>query len=243
MYENPQFGSTNSLDCAGQSPLVVVRGGRPNENQASLGYSEDGGRTWQPMKIPAGVTRPSGDEHPAITVSADGSTFMVSTPIPVFSRDRGKSWNEVRGLFQGARPVADRVDPSAFYAINFNNGRIFISSDGGATFSGSAMKGLPADIRGDEPTWHEGPWPLAATPGKSHDLWFISGGALYHSDDGGKDFAKADGSLDVQFISFGKAAKGKDYPAIFVVASLRGSGRNQGDLAVRRHGRVMGSRE
>jgi xyloglucan-specific exo-beta-1,4-glucanase len=220
MYENPQFNSTVSLDCAGQNPLVVVRGGQPNADQASLGYSEDGGRSWQPLSVPPSATRPGGNDHPAITVSADGSTFMVNTPIPVFTRDHGKSWTPVKGSFDGARPIADRVDPSAFYAINFNNGRLFISTDGGATFKSVIVKGLPPDIRGDEPTWHEGPWPLAATPGIPHDLWVISGGTLYHSGDGGENFAKADGSLNVQFISFGKAAKGRDYPSIFVVASL-----------------------
>jgi xyloglucan-specific exo-beta-1,4-glucanase len=219
MYENPQFGSTVSLDCAGQNPLVIVRGGQPNGDQASLGYSEDGGRSWQPLKIPYLAGRRFDIEHPPITVCADGSTFMVSTPIPVFTRDRGKNWIQVKGLFYDARPIADRVDPSAFYAMNFNSGRLFVSTDGGASFKNFTVKGLPADIRGDEPTWHEGPWPLVATPGKPHDLWFISGGTLYHSADGGKNFAKADGTLNVQFISFGKAAEGTDYPSIFVVAS------------------------
>jgi photosystem II stability/assembly factor-like uncharacterized protein len=220
MYENPQFASTTSLDCAGENPLVVVRGGQPNDDQASLGYSEDGGRTWEPLKILGGYAgRQSGDGHPPITVSADGSTFMVSTPIPVLTRDHGRNWTQARGLFYGARPIADRVDPRTFYAINFKNGKLFTSTDGGATFKGSSLKGLPADIGGDEPTWHEGPWPLVATPGKSHDLWFVSGGTLYHSADGGQHFMKAEGSLDVQFIGFGKAPKGKDYPSIFVVAS------------------------
>ena len=124
-------------------------------------------------------------------------------------------------MFPGAGPIADRVDPPTFYAINFNTGKLFTSTDGGATFTSSNTNGLPADLRGDEPAWHEGPWPLVATPGKPHDLWLISRGALYHSNDGGKNFAKADNSLNVQFISFGKAAEGREYPSIFVVASLR----------------------
>ena len=65
---------------------------------------------------------------------------MVSTPIPVFTRDRGKNWIQVKGLFYDARPIADRVDPSAFYAMNFTNGRLFISTDGGATFKSFKCK-------------------------------------------------------------------------------------------------------
>ena len=47
MYQNPQFGNTNTIDYAELKPNVIVRSGRPNEGQAALGFSEDGGKTWQ----------------------------------------------------------------------------------------------------------------------------------------------------------------------------------------------------
>ncbi|MGA2443151.1 MAG: hypothetical protein ABSH08_19535 [Tepidisphaeraceae bacterium] len=221
MYENPQFGTTISLDYAGDQPLVIVRGGRPNGGQASLGYSENGGHSWQPMTIPADAGR--GRRAPStIIVSADGKTFMVMTPTPLTTQDRGNTWTEVEGLPRGDRPVADRVDPSAFYALDFKAGRVFISSDGGATFKVSTVKGLPTSIAGDEPTWREGPWPLVATLGKPHDLWLVSGAGLYHSSDGGRVFARVDSALKAELISFGKAAEGTDYPSIFAIGTMGG---------------------
>ncbi len=172
------------------------------------------------MKMSGTFRRRRRDESPAIIVSADGATFMAMTPIPVFTRDHGKSWTRVKGLFTGARPVADRVDPLAFYAIDFATGRFFTSTDGGAIFKASKTHGLPGDIADDEPTWHEGPWPLMATPGKPRDLWFIDNGTLYHSADGGNFFARINNPLHVELLSFGKAAAGKDYPSLFAVASL-----------------------
>jgi len=223
MYENPQFGSTITLDSAGEKPLVVVRGGQPNDGQASLGYSINGGRSWQPMTVPPGAGRQSDDDHPAITVSADGRTFMVMTPVPIITRDHGATWIPVKGLFEGARAVADRADPSAFYAINFKTGTLFTSADGGATFKASGVQGLPADISGDQPSWREGPWPLLATPGKAHDLWFNVNTGLYHSPGGGKSFSRVDNRLQIGLLSFGKAAIGSNYPSLFAIASLKSS--------------------
>jgi photosystem II stability/assembly factor-like uncharacterized protein len=223
MYENPQFGTTFSLDYAEVQPLVIVRGGQPNEGQASLGYSEDGGHSWRPMTIPENTGRPRRAPS-TIIVSADGKTFMVIAPTPLITRDRGKTWTQVRGLPRGDHAVADRVDPSAFYALDFKTGRLFISSDGGATFAVSAVNGLPASIAGDEPPiWREhDAWPLVATLGKPHDLWLVSGTGLYHSSDGGGVFARADSALKAEFISFGKAAEGKDYPSIFAIGTMDG---------------------
>ena len=91
MYQHPQFGSTVTLDCAGERPLVIVRGGQPNEEQASLGYSMDGGHSWKPLSIPSNLRRQRRNERPAITVSADGNTFMVVTRTPLITRDRGEN--------------------------------------------------------------------------------------------------------------------------------------------------------
>jgi xyloglucan-specific exo-beta-1,4-glucanase len=219
MYENPQFNSTFCIDYAELRPSTIVRAGTPNEDQASLGYSLNGGRSWQPMSIPSNLGRQLDNDHPPITLSADGRTFIVGTPIPLFTRDFGKTWAQVHGLPLNARPIPDRVDPNFFYAIDFQNRKILTSSDQGVTFTPSEISGLPTDISADKPFWHAGPWPLLATPGKAHDLWFISAGSLYHSIDGGQDFLKANASLNVQFMSFGKAAPGRDYPSLFVVAS------------------------
>ena len=154
-----------------------------------------------------------------IVTSADGKTFVVMTRGPVLTRDRGKSWIKIRGLSKTGRPVADRVDPRRFYAVDFEKGIVLASSDGGASFKPLATKGLPADISGDEPDWREIAWPLMATPGKRDDLWYLTRHWLFHSMDGGKFFTEAKSDLRVKALAFGKAPKGKTYPALFAIGA------------------------
>jgi xyloglucan-specific exo-beta-1,4-glucanase len=226
MYMNPRFTTTVTIDYAGAKGDVIVRSGHPSkQGDASLAYSDDAGHSWQPIESPpddappptAGRRRREGP--PAIIVSADGSTFMVMTHRPVLTRDRGKSWTKVTGLPEGGRPVADRVDPSRFYSLDFNTGKMFVSTDAGATFAAVNTTGLPSDIKPDRPTWSEAPWPLCATPDKANDLWFVSKSGLYHSPDGGKSFEKSAGGLAVEYLGFGKSPAGKDYPALFATGT------------------------
>src|SRR5688572_18306591 len=117
MFTNPMFGNTNTLDCAGLAPHVIVRSGRPHEGESRVGYSEDGGASWKPLTLPAAPSGRVADTP--IAVSADGKTFIVLSPAPVMTCDGGETWVDVQGLPRGARPVADRVDSLRFYAINF----------------------------------------------------------------------------------------------------------------------------
>lgn len=219
MYDNPRFGNTNTLDYAGNQPNLIVRSGQSSPDQATLAYSEDGGQTWRPLRIPPAPAAPGARPRvtPALIVSADGSTFMALTRTPLLTRDRGKTWIPTQGLPEGIRPVGDRVDPLTFYALDFSNGRLYVSRDGGASFEASECKGLPNDIRADPPSWHEAAWPLHATPGRRGELWLISKKGLFHSRDSGANFSRVDGDIDVEMLSFGKAPPGADHPALFAV--------------------------
>jgi len=218
MYDNPRFDTTTTIDYAGENPRVIVRSGSPSDSQAALAYSEDGGWSWKPLTLGPSAGRRS-HRHPAIIVSADGATFMVMTPIPMITRDNGKTWTRAQGLPQNIRPVADRVDPSAFYAIDFTGSKFFASTDGGADFTALNSTGLPTDLSSEQPTWAEAPWPLVATLNKPHDLWYAGQHALYHSTDGGQNFAVIDSPVHVEMLSFGKPPAGSDYPALFAVGT------------------------
>jgi photosystem II stability/assembly factor-like uncharacterized protein len=231
MYSNPRFGNTETIDYAGLKPSVIVRSGRSSQGEAPLGWSDDGGRTWRPLDIPAdGLRQPTTSPQtsrrrrstPAIVVSADGATFVVMTRTPMLTRDRGKSWMPVQGLPEGGRPVADRVDPNRFYSIDFDSGELYVSTDGGATFGATEPTGLPRDIRADRPASSEAAWPLQATHGETGDLWFVGKSGLFHSTDSGKTFERIDGGPDVTHLSFGKAPPGSDYPALFAVGTMNG---------------------
>ena len=62
---------------------------------------------------------------------------------------------------------------------------------------------------------------LAATTGIEGDLWFGSRAeGLFHSTDGGVSFSKLDTIDGVEALGFGKAAPGKDFPAIFLLGTI-----------------------
>lgn len=232
MLTGPLFANTNSIRYAARSPNVVVRSGTPPHRAEgpapTLAWSEDYGKSWQPLTIPPldfGGTAKRYDltGNNAITVSADGSTFVFMAPIAQISRDRGRHWTGVKGLPPGVRPVADRVNGKVFYALDFANGEIFVSRDGGATFKPQNTRGLPEDIRPDEPTNREQAWPLLATPGHEGELWLVSQKGLYRSTDGGRSFKIVISNIAVEQMDFGKPAPGKDGgPALFAIGSRDG---------------------
>jgi hypothetical protein len=67
--------------------------------------------SWWSIRKPAHNNKPGSI---AIVASADGKRFMLTTPVPLWTQDRGKDWHAVKGLPQNTRPVADKRDPAAF---------------------------------------------------------------------------------------------------------------------------------
>jgi len=139
------------------------------------------------------------------------------TATPQITRDRGKTWSAVSGLPANGRPIADRVNAARFYALDFNNGALFISSDGGATFAATPTTGLPADISRDRANGAESAWTFRATDGREGDLWLVSGQGLFHSATGGKTFSATGGALRVELLSFGRAPPAKTYFSLFAI--------------------------
>jgi photosystem II stability/assembly factor-like uncharacterized protein len=213
MFSHPAFDNTNTVDYAGANPRIVVRSGAPHADGMSLAWSDDYGGSWQPLAREVGS---KGDV--SIITSADGNVFVVMTPVPLLSRDRGKTWKPLN-LPPSSHVIADREDPQRFYALDFEQATLWSSNDSGVTFKPLASKGLPRTIRADAPSNPEVPVPLLAVPGRSGDLWLLSQGRLFHSLDGGHSFQAVSNDLSIARLSFGKAPDNGDYPALYAIAS------------------------
>ncbi len=233
MHLNPRLTNTNNLDYAGQRPEVVVRSGSLHAEHrgegASLAWSGDGGHSWTPLRVlplklgdsPARRFDLTGDA--AIDVSADGGVFAVATPVGVVTRDRGESWQVPDGLPAFARMTADKVDPELFYAVDFAANTVLVSRDGARSFAPAAGKGLPRELAWNPARKREAQYPLKADPRRAGHLWFLLGGALYHSADGAGSFRRATGrDAAIEEFGLGLHAPDRDLPALYAVATVEG---------------------
>lgn len=222
--------NTNQIDYAGLKPLVLVRSGTGRNlgpDDATLAFSEDGGRRWAALRIPpqqigteaAKRYDLSGDA--SIVTSADGSAFIVNTPQVMITRDRGRSWAAPAGLPFGARVVADKQDPSLLLAIDWQSSRLFTSRDGGSHFEVLPTRGLP-DLASSKPRNREVPFPLVADPLRSAHLWLLLNGSLWRSTDGGASFSPASRAIRIDRFGLGKGAENASDPALYATGELGG---------------------
>ena len=236
-FDNPRFGNTNSVASGENNPDIVVRVGKATNNNSSknIGFSIDGGKTWQPT-----ATQPKPEcSLGNIAVSSDGTTWIwapaqvrggnrttpgVAQPMQVFfTIDKGASWNECKGIPGNTRTVADRVNPKKFYAINLFGGKLYTSNDGGANFTEKDLK-LPGGIpqRGNRGDTRGGQDRIYTAPGKEGDLWIAAFDGLYHATDADNSFTKLDGVQEISAFGFGKAKTGANYSALYLIGTVNG---------------------
>jgi len=134
-YAGPRLTNGESIDYAGQAPLVVVRSGTIRhrvKNEVRAAYSLDGGKTWASFVNEP----PEGEGAGHIAISADGKR-VIWTPWKSgawITTDFGKQWLRVKGVSDGAVIEADRVDENTFYAFDHASGKLYASNDGGIGF-------------------------------------------------------------------------------------------------------------
>jgi hypothetical protein len=227
----PFLGNTHDVSGGELNANVIVRVGRPRGSGA-IGYSLDGGKTWQE---PASVPDPAATAG-HIAVSADGRTW-VWTPqdrVPYVTSDKGATWVVCEGLPKDTRVVADRVNSKRFYGIALFDGKLFESVDGAVKFTERPLVlpgGLPKrggggkDNRTDRGDDRGGQDRIYATPGRQGDLWLAAFDGLYHAA-AGKEFVRMGGVEQIHGFGFGKAAPGakKDgkAAALYLVGTVQG---------------------
>jgi len=218
---NPRLGNTSGLVSATLQPLLAVRVGDSAEHKPeNIGFSIDGGNTWQPTDASPQPTSRNG----SVAVSADGTTW-IWTPehdLPYVTHDRGHTWTALNTLPRDTRLVADPVASNRFYAVSLRDALLFTSTDAAATFTAQSFTysdGPPpanaphGDTRGGQDR-------LYAAPGLSGDLWLPAFNGLYHLS--GKVFERLPKVEAIHAFGFGKAAPNTTYPALYLVGTIQG---------------------
>src|SRR5450759_1384338 len=120
--------------------------------------------------------------------------------------DNGSTWQQVKGIADNLRVIADKVNPKKFYALSLTKGKLYTSADGGNTFTEQALNNIvtipkTGTDRGDN---RGGQDRIYAVPVREGDLWLAAFDGLYHSTDGGKIFLKLNGVEEIHGFGFGK---------------------------------------
>ena len=222
MFSNPICGGCSGLDYAESKPEIVVRVQSTEPDKRKGALSTDSGKTWTPF-----ASDPKGWGG-IVAISADGATIVWAPKdgSVVVSRDKGAKWDKADGLPEPAKvadwaPVtmriaADRVNPKKFYVYDAAAGKAYASEDGAQHFKATASS-LPA-----LPEYSLTPASIRSVPGKEGDVWISTGKDLYRSTDSGKTYPAINSIDDVKGVGFGKAADGKNYPAVYTSGTIGG---------------------
>lgn len=199
---NPSMGSTGTIDFAEKNPGIVARAG------SKAYYSTDNAKTWKALTAPV-----TGAENGSMAVSSDGTTIVwCPKGQSAYTTSDKLTWTKSTGVPTGQRVVSDRVNSQKFYIISNQN--LYMSSDGGKTFSVSASSTALSQVR-----------KYRAAPGFEGDLWVPNGGmGLYRSviTNNLTEFKKISAVSRCEAIGFGKAATGQNYPALYMWGTVGG---------------------
>lgn len=223
-FINPRFSNTDVVTCAANSCDMMVRVGvgSTQVGGGNIGYSLDGGNTWQPAK-----SAPKPDsKRGTICVSTSGQTW-IWTPdrsLPYITIDKGTTWKPVNGLPENISVIADPVNPSKFYALALFDGKLFASEDAGNSFIEHQLNLSNAiPVRGNRGDNRGGQDRLYATPGIEGDLWIPAFDGLYHSDNLNRQFEKINKVQEIHAFGFGKAPGMNSYPALYLAGTINGT--------------------
>ena len=223
-FSGQRYGNTESLAFAEKKPNLIVRtgtgGGRGTNHIIHASISRNGGRTWKTLASEPADSFGAGP----IALSADGKT-IVWTPRggePNFTVDQGVHWTVCAGLASDVRVVADPLNSKKFYACDTHTGKVLVSTNGAADFSATpasfpVVEGFGGGFGGGGGAGAT----LDAVPDFTGDLWLaFRANGLYHSANGGVNFTKVDGVEEADSLGFGKAAPGRNYPALYLAGTV-----------------------
>ena len=202
-------GTSLSIDYAEGLPSKIVAAFNTSPYGA---YSTNGGTSWTNFSsYPSGAT--AGGSK-AIAISADGNRIVwaPSNAQLSYSTNNGASWTTCGGgAPAGYWPESDRVNSNKFYYYDPVNGRLWVSTNGGTSFTqmSTAYPTLPS--------WQSYNGSVNAVFGREGDIWITTGaGGLYHSTDSGTSATKVNSVTEAYLIGFGMASTGGTYPAIYL---------------------------
>lgn len=196
----PGMANCNSVAFAAKNPNILARVGR------DLYFSDNSGENWTKS-----VSKPVTDANQGtVAISSDGSVLLWNYGSSTYrTTDRGAYWTQCSGLSFGSRLAADPENSNKFYSYNRTSGYMYVSTDGGQSFTQAGSAGTSNVSR------------IAVVLGYEGHLWVPLGtGGLSRSTNSGETFTQVENVTHCGAVGLGKAAPGKAYPALYIWGSV-----------------------
>jgi hypothetical protein len=213
----PNAGGNNyGINFAELSPNLVVRTYYRDGNRGGY-FSTNSGSTWTafPTQPPEVATSGPG----TVVLSADGNRLIwsIAGVAPYYSTNHGATWFPCAGSnltptesWEEPYPFADRANPNKFYLYYRTTGRVFVSTDGGASFALSTTLSAWGDS-------------MHTTYGYEGHVWVAIYDGLWRSTNSGVSFFKVPGVQAAHTVGFGRTATGTGYPVVYLHGQIGGT--------------------
>lgn len=197
----PVWGTVADIDYAGANPTYVVRVGN---GAGQIATSTDSGATWTTY---ANAPSYSGGH---VAYSASGTSIIWSIGSGTYVAKSGGAFTAVTGLPTGAIVKADKTNDSYFYGTS--GGWVYVSSNGGTSFTQSTLMGSATSSNGIAPN----------TLGKAGDVYFSANNGVWHSTDYGKTIIGLSGMTTAWGIAVGAPSTTGGTPSLFAAGIVGG---------------------
>lgn len=206
-FTNPVWGTTVSIDYAGNKPAMVVRvSNGDSASSPQIAVSADGGSTWSPSSASPAAGGYSGGN---VAYSADGDILLWTTSGQgVVKSVNGTTFTAVTAVPSGSLIATDKVNGKALYAASGSS--FYMSHDAGVTW----MTTTPGNIT--SPNW------ITASPYKAGEIWLSGNKGIVHSTDYGMTWTALDTITTAWRISAGKSQQPNGPPVLFAAGTIQG---------------------
>jgi photosystem II stability/assembly factor-like uncharacterized protein len=237
------YGHTMSVAYQGDSPSNLMRTIATNFSGANPGVavSSDGGDTWNRLSLPStshiplqGVIATSNTNNMVVMCNGTG----VTNPW-LYTNNKGTSWSTCAGIPASEAPTpsgifltmknvaADLKNPNTIYVYTRASGKIYRSTNGGASFTHvNSASPLPSGMS----------YQLKSPPDVAWHLWagFTTGTqkfptpsssttqGLWRSTSGGETWTRIPGVHSVVNFAFGKPPAGSTIATLYLYGRLDG---------------------
>jgi len=173
-----------------------------------LALSSDSGATWSPHS-----GAPDGVAGGKVAISADGTSILWRTGTNrILVSGTTAAFTDVSSLPGGGSIIAaDKKDAGIFYGASGSS--FYISRNAGRTFSSSGTLGSSYS-----------PYKIVTHPTVAGDVWVSTNAGLFHSTNFGATFEAISDVSQAWGIALGAPSGSGQYPAIFAVAKISGTG-------------------